>query len=353
MVHAPDRICTSRFVINDFPVDRAASPAWLTIPASWLYVTGATAYHKWHDQRAAYRAPVPVISIGNITVGGTGKTPTIIALAKLIHERFPHLWEPNATAVLSRGYGRRSKELVAVETNSDWRETGDEPLLIKRAVPDVAVIVHADRCLAADYAVQTLKSKLILLDDGFQHRRLARDLDLVIVDGEHPLGNGYFLPAGPLREPAANLARASALIVVGESNVSASRLNAIVDKPFCSAYPQVELPSALSGGSMHRVFAFAGIARPNRFLNTLLKLNLKIVGHRFFRDHHAYRYSDFERLTSEALALGAEALVTTEKDQMRISEWTYPIPLVSVGLEICFSDPDFVYEMLTKTVLKT
>ena len=353
MVHAPDHILASGFVIDDFPTDRAASPAWLTIPASKIYGWCAASYHKWYGQRVPYRLNVPVISVGNIVVGGTGKTPTVIALAKLLRERFSYLRNANAVAILSRGYGRRSKELVVVESDSDWRETGDEPLLIKRAVPEVAVVVHADRRLAADHAGRVLQSKLLLLDDGFQHRRISRDLDLVLVDGEHPLGNGYLLPAGPLREPAQNLDRASALFGVGELRSAASELAVKHNKDFFTAIPQLKLPPALADGSIRRVYAFAGIARPHRFRNSLINNSLEIIGARFFRDHHAFRLQELESIAIEAVAQGAEAVVTTEKDRVRIGAWDYPVPLLVVGLEMCFNEPNRVYEMLTSIVQKT
>ncbi len=339
-------------MITDFPVDRALSPAWLTIPASHVYGWFAGAYHRRYDRARVYHAPVPVISIGNITVGGTGKTPTVIALAKFLRERFPSLCAPNAIAILSRGYGRTSRNFSVTEISSDWQETGDEPLLIKRAVPDLAVVVHADRCRAAEHAVRQLKCQVIILDDGFQHRQIARDLDIVLIDGEHPLGNGYLLPAGPLREPAKNLQRASILLGIGDQTDHARRLASLIEKPFLSAIPHVRVPESLANGSTRNVFALSAIARPRRFVNSLTNNGLQVIGTATFADHHAFTPRDIDNVLKECKLREGEAIVTTEKDRVRIGSWAHAIPLVTIPLEMQFSEPESLYEILTGIVTK-
>ncbi len=339
-------------MIADFPVDRPLAPAWLTVPASYVYGWCAGAYHWCYDRARIYHAPVPVISIGNITVGGTGKTPTVMALAKFLRERFPLLNAPNAVAVLSRGYGRTSRKLSVVETDSDWCETGDEPLLIKRALPELAVVVHADRRRAAEHAVRELRSQLLILDDGFQHRRLARDLNIVLIDGENPLGSGYLLPAGPLREPAKNLQRATILFGVGEQTEHARSFAALIQKPFLRTTPHVSVPETLANGSIRRVFALAAIARPQRFVNSLKKHGLDVVGSVTFPDHHAFSPADLSKLLIESKLCEAEAVVTTEKDRVRIGAWEHGIPLIAIPLEMQLSEPDRLYDMLTGIVPK-
>jgi tetraacyldisaccharide 4'-kinase len=340
-------------LITDFPLDRAESPAWLTVPLSKLYGFGAKWYHARYDNIKPYRPPVPVISVGNLAVGGTGKTPTVIALAQLVWKIRPELREPNRLAVLSRGYGRESRKLVVVKEDSVWEEAGDEPLLIKRALPQAAVVVHADRVTGARFAVEKLGARLLLLDDGFQHRRLARDLDIVLVDGEAPLGNGHLLPAGPLREPPASLSRASLILGVGENHGTAEELARSIHKPFASAAPQVRLPQALTDGSTTRVLALASIARPSRFSNSLQNKYLNVVGERFFPDHHRYTKADLDAVVASAKASGAEAVVTTEKDRVRIPAWPHPIPLLVTRLEMRFVSEAEIEDSLIPVISKT
>ena len=149
MVRSPNDISSRLLLSGEFPPDHAVRPAILTVPLSWVYGTGVSVHRAVRSLRGAYRPPVPVISVGNITVGGTGKTPCVIELVRWIAAREPRLAGPNSVAVLSRGYGRRDGGLVVVEPSMDYVHTGDEPLLIKRAVPQAAVVVHARRSYAA------------------------------------------------------------------------------------------------------------------------------------------------------------------------------------------------------------
>lgn len=339
-------------MITDFPPDRPQPPAWLTVPLSRLYGLAAQWYHRHYDRAEPFRPPVPVISVGNITIGGSGKTPTVIALARLIWRLRPELRELNKLAILSRGYGRVSRELVVVSTDSGWEEAGDEPLLIKRALPECAVIVHADRARAARHAVSKLDAKCILLDDGFQHRWIARNLDIVLVDGENPLGNGRLLPAGPLREPLENLRRASLITGVGTSTGPALDLARNFKKPFVSATPQVRLPSPLTDGTIRRVAALASIARPERFIKTLKDSDLEIVSQELFADHHRYSLADLESVAKRARSAGADAVVTTEKDKMRIPAWRHLTPLLVAGLEIQFEDETSLNNMLIEVLTR-
>ena len=161
------------------------------------------------------KLPCPVVSVGNLTVGGTGKTPTVILLANLLKR------EGRRPAVLSRGYGGQAKVPVTVVSDgsgilSHWRETGDEPILIARAAPGVPVLTGPRRLLTGRAAIERFGADCLILDDAFQHRALARDLDIVLIDAASPFGNGRLLPAGPLREPRTSLLRAHMLIRTGE-----------------------------------------------------------------------------------------------------------------------------------------
>ena len=318
-----------------------------------VYGLGARCYHIFHDLRKPYRPPVPVISVGNLTVGGTGKTPTVIALTQLVWKLRPEWGELNRVAILTRGYGRRSRELVVVSAGSAWEECGDEPILIKRSLPDAAVVVHPDRVKSARYAVEQLGARCLILDDGFQHRRLARDLDLVLMDGDHPVGNGRMIPAGPLREPAANVRRASLIIGVGDTFEAARKLATSVGKPFASVAPVMTLPQMLLDGRKHKVTALTSIARPQRFINYLINNRIEIISIAVYPDHHRFKVSDLSSTAAKAHAAGAEAILTTEKDLVRIPHWTSPIPLLAVKMYMHIRDEVLLSEFLVNTALKT
>jgi tetraacyldisaccharide 4'-kinase len=334
MVRSSDRFSPRGFLTAEFPPDRAAPPAWLTVPLARVYAWAARRHHaRWKSARA-FRSPVPVISIGNLTVGGTGKTPCVMALARLLMDMEPSLCAPHAITVLSRGYGRRSRDLIVVESDHSWQQCGDEPLLIKRALPNIAVVVHADRTAAAHHAVEKLGSRLLLLDDGFQHRHLARDLDLVLLDASAPLGNGYCLPAGPLREPPEALRRASLLISVGNGKKTGC-LALHVNKPCLTASIQLQLPPMKA----RSVFVLTSIARPSRFINSLIERGLTIRGTACFRDHHPFTSRELEQVAEHANSSEAEAIITTAKDQTRFPAWTPSLPLYVADSILLFADP--------------
>jgi tetraacyldisaccharide 4'-kinase len=277
------------------------------------------------------RIDCPVISVGNLTVGGTGKTPMVLLLAGMLKERGLR------PAVLSRGYGGKSAAEVLVV--SDGRQVfagpeqaGDEPVLIARRLKDVPVLAGSKRAVTGQYALEHFDVDAILLDDGFQHRYLKRDLDIVLLDSRQPLGNGFLLPRGPLREPPSALGRAGiiAFTRAGDSDAKPvdERLSGILPgrlvlrthvRPTSLTAPDgEELPlSSLQG---KRVFAFAGIARPDSFRQTIESLGGAIAGFRAFPDHHRYRAEDLDRIENEAGLARADILLATEKDVVKISE---------------------------------
>jgi len=332
--------------LAEFPVDRSVSPSWITVPASWVYGLLASAYHRRFDKMQIFRAPVPVISVGNLAVGGTGKTPCVIALAKIICEMEPRLAGPNQIAVLSRGYGRASSDLVEVQPDADYLLCGDEPLLIKRALPNLAVVVNADRVRAAKYAALELGSKLLLLDDGFQHRRLARDLDLVLMDGLHPLGNGRVLPAGPLREPANGLRRATAVVGVGASAAGAAELARQMGKPCVAAQVRTILPAELSTDLSTPVWVVTSIARPSRFLSALRKSDVNVLGIDVFGDHHRFSAGEIARVCASGREAGARALLTTKKDAIRMPREWGSLPVWAADAAFEFADSRAIQTLL-------
>jgi tetraacyldisaccharide 4'-kinase len=278
----------------------------------------------------ARRLPCPVVSIGNLTVGGTGKTPVTSYLAGMLSD------SGYRVAVLSRGYRRRSgkRPLLVADGHAllaDVDESGDEPYLIARLNPAVAVAVGADRVRASRLVCAVSSPEVILLDDAFQHRPVHRDINLLLVDGRDPWGNGRLIPLGPLRESPSGVSRADALIVTRSHGECPDALQAVLARHnrhaallhlriqpdgYVRADGEEVGPAALKGFS---VFAFSGIARPQRFEEDLRSLGVHLVGARHFPDHHRYRRRDLASIAREARERGAEALVTTEKDLTRVT----------------------------------
>jgi tetraacyldisaccharide 4'-kinase len=289
------------------------------------------------------RLPCPVISVGNLTVGGTGKTPTVILIAAMLKGK------GRRPAVLSRGYGGAAR--APVNTVSDgkrilmgWREAGDEPLLIAGAVPGVPVLTGPRRFLTGRAAVERFGADVLVLDDAFQHRELYRDIDIVLTDAAHPFGNGYLLPRGPLREPPEALRRAHLLIRTGDPE-SEGPLPEVPSLPsFRGVHRPRELVEAATGRILPlaelngmKVCAFAGIGSPEAFRRSLISLGAEIVSFRAFPDHHPYTLSDVGALRRLAGETGADRIVTTEKDGIRLADFAdFPaeLSLLRIGMEI-------------------
>ncbi|HEY3294907.1 MAG TPA: tetraacyldisaccharide 4'-kinase [bacterium] len=347
VLNLPDHLLSRSSFTAEFPLDRPAWPALLTVPLAALYGPAADVYHRVFDAMHVFHAPAPVISVGNIVVGGTGKTPCTIALAQMLADLEPALAEPNAVAILSRGFGRATSDMVVVDTDSDYHRTGDEPLLIKQAVPKLAVLVHVNRNKTAVFAVSKFGSKILLLDDGFQNRRLARDLDLVLLDGAHPFGNGKVLPAGPLREGIRALERASAIIGVGKDFLAAEQVAKRYGKPFAAAIPKLTLPTELSTELSTPVYLLTSIARPSRFYNMLIAKGLNVLGGEAFGDHHRFTQKELARVANAAQSAGAHYVLTTGKDRTRIRTWPYDIPVLVADLRL-----DFVHREKIEILLR-
>lgn len=248
----------------------------------------------------------PVISIGNLTLGGTGKTPLVIALAHELQERGLH------PAILSRGYRRQSRDVVIAGSN--WEEAGDEPCLMARRLGNVPVVVGGDRYAAGLMAERKQLGNIFILDDGFQHRRLHRDVDIVAIDPVEWAAGEALLPAGRWREPKSAIERAHAACVQeipGSAFPSLPVPSFAVRTEIQGLYKEdtAVAPEDLQGRS---VVAFAGIAKPDRFFATVESLGIQPVRCIGFPDHHSYSDRDIQKL-------GGDVLITTEKDAVRLA----------------------------------
>ncbi|MBW8002765.1 MAG: tetraacyldisaccharide 4'-kinase [Planctomycetes bacterium] len=278
---------------------------------------------KWFK---VHRSGAAVISVGNITTGGTGKTPVVIWICNLLKEKGV------LCGILTRGY-KTNKESI-LETES----CGDEPAVLVKSCPDARLVINSDRVEGANDAVNLFGVKALVLDDGFQHRRLGRDLDIVTIDATNPFGYGKILPAGFLREPVSCLARASAVIITRCGQVKEDALGDI-EKKLLAINPDLTIAKSLhcpvcaesSGGDEinleelkgKRVFAFCGIGNPDSFFNTVRGLGAELVGSRIYNDHYHYMDKCLKTIYEQAHGCGADLILTTEKDWTKISlsEW--------------------------------
>ncbi len=303
----------------------------------------------------------PVISIGNITAGGSGKTPVAQYLGALLTEM------GHRPVVVSRGYGGNSKKKAAVVGDGsrvfmDAGAAGDEPYMMAQG-KCFPVVVGKRRYDAGRLALERFDSDLIIMDDGFQHMALARDLNLVLFDYDSPLGNGRMLPAGRLRESVSTAReRIHAIILTrcpvpetgGPGNMASpailSRFPGMPffytrHQPFLSGfYPQTEkedVPDGLGALKKKRAVLFSGISRNDSFRETITRFGVKVVGHLEFQDHYSYKRADFKDIQEQTNALGADVILTTEKDWVKVergAEWETDIAVV--GIRIAFENPE-------------
>jgi tetraacyldisaccharide 4'-kinase len=279
-----------------------------------------------------WRAPVPVVCVGNLTVGGTGKTPTVAALARTLTS------QGRRVAILSRGYGGRLRGPSRVDpARHGARDVGDEPLLLARVAP---VYVARDRKAGAEAAIAD-GADLLLMDDGFQNPQIEKTLSLVVVDGAAGFGNRSVFPAGPLREPVATgFARAHALVMIGaDANAAAFGFGGPVLRADL-------VPTDKAAWAGVPVVAFAGIGRPQKFFDTLASLGAALRGTYPFADHHAYKRRQIERLLIIAKEQHA-VLVTTEKDFVRVPA-DLAAQIRTVPVELRFADPPALLRLLAQ-----
>jgi tetraacyldisaccharide 4'-kinase len=338
-------------------------------PVSALYGAAVRA------RAALYRAGVlrthavggTVVSVGNLTAGGTGKTPLVGWAARSLAA------EGRRVCVLSRGYRRANERRRVVVSDggrllADAREGGDEPrLLAEQLLGAAAVISDADRVAAARWAREVLGTNAFVLDDGFQHLRLARDLDILTLDGTDPWGGGRLLPRGRLREPTAGLARADCVVITradlaedieslrgeverlseGRAVVLTSRFRTRALRPL-----KPEDAEGFDGRAPRPVAAFCAVGNPRAFFAQLRREGHELAHERAFPDHHAYAQTDLDRLTREAESRGARALLTTAKDAVKLRALAHTLPCFVVHVEPEFDDEDALLRLLRGAVNK-
>ena len=313
------------------------------------------------------RLPCPVISIGNLTIGGSGKTPMTIYVAELIQSL------GYSVAIISRGYKGQAEKIGGVVC--DGRkicmgpdEAGDEPFMIAERLKTVPVIVGKNRFKAGILAIKEFRPDFLLLDDAFQHLKLHRDLDLVLLDSNKPLGNTYLFPRGTLRETAFALSRGDAVILTRSDIGKAPSLDQIKKHvPRTPIFHSAHIPyiykivtgnSAQSEDSLtssseydfgafknKRVFAFSGIASNDNFRRTIESFQCKLENFSEFPDHHQYSEKELDKVVRSAMDVSAEFIFTTEKDYVRIAhKIKWPMDLVIIGIEISFGTNDIAFK---------
>ena len=269
--------------------------------------------YRWKILRSD-AVDVPVISVGNMTAGGTGKTPLVIWICNYLQKKGIH------SSILTRGYKTRSGDI------------SDEPALLAKSCDGTSVIINPNRVAGAYKAVSVHQAQAIVMDDGFQHRKLRRELDIVVIDATCPFGYGRVLPAGLLREPISGLARASAVVITRADQVGAEEVNAIERRirrhaphipiaktahklSYAIRYPnqRIELDELRS----RKVYAFCGIGNPEAFFDSLKRNHIDLCGTKTFDDHHAYTAADVERIFADAADRGAAVILCTRKDWVK------------------------------------
>jgi tetraacyldisaccharide 4'-kinase len=316
------------------------------------------------------KLPAPVISVGNLTVGGTGKTPLVQWISRVIADQ-----TNERVCILTRGYQRadsRSQVLVSdgEQILVDAVQAGDEPyLLAKSLLGKSAVVCNADRFSAGKWAIANLGSEVFVLDDGFQHLQLARDLDVVVIDATNPWGGGRIVPAGRLREKPKGLRRADCVVITRADQVdnlqpliseihqlTGANVPVFVSRMATSRYCDLE-GNGISKLNLHstsaRTAAFCGIGNPESFLAHLKRDDLQPVFTKTFADHHHYTQLDIDQLTSQAKQTGATHLITTAKDATKLSEFNFELECVVLEIHLSIDEAERFTKLISDVARRT
>ncbi len=317
-------------------------------------------------QRKQYRPEVPVVSVGNLTMGGTGKTPTVCYIAKLLQQNG---YRP---CIISRGYNSKAKKTINVVADSKTVHltadiAGDEPYMLAKMLPGIPVISGKKRYITSEYAIKNLDCNVLILDDGFQHLRVARDLDIVLFDKQTGFGVDKVFPGGDLREPKSALKRADIFIITGSSNNTIKGSSSLIEQYLNNEFPDKPLflqekdtiTFHLHGDKLvnpkdlpQKTGCFCGIANPQRFQEDLEKMGFSVTFFKTFKDHHHYSKKDVQTLCHMAKAKQLKALITTDKDIVKLQPSQFTLPLLSARLNIK-SSPELDRLLLQKIVKST
>lgn len=347
----PEMINWQRIWNDDGIINRYSVIKILATAISWPYLLITNLRNRLYDKKifTSVKLPCPVISVGNITVGGTGKTPCVIMLARMLQA---HGFKP---AILSRGYGGNSSKSVNIVSDGknillDSKTAGDEPFLMAQSLKNIPVIIGSQRIETGKAAISQFGANVLICDDAMQHRKIFRDINLVLLDSQNPIGNGHVLPRGKLREPVAGLKRANAFLLTrtdetSETNIISTRLEQSGSIPIFTGIHKLQdivradysekVPIADLAGK--KVCAFCGIAKPDSFKQSLLAARARILSWDTFPDHHNYRLGELEIIKDKFYNFGADIIITTQKDGMRLQnfpEFSSMIYLLRIEMEV-------------------
>lgn len=317
---------------------------------------------------ATHRVSVPVISVGNITTGGTGKTPLVLWLAqRLAADGF-------RVCILTRGYGRidSTKQVVVSDGQNLLADTaigGDEArLLAEKLIGKAAVISNADRVSAAKWAIENFESNVLILDDGFQHLAIGRDLNIITIDSSNPWGGDRLLPRGRLREPIKEISRADAIVItranvksdIDQFRVSVEQLSmgrpVIISQTRTTGVIRLGCDEKIDdaqGDLEHPVLAFCAVGNPESFFLQAKRDGHKIIRGERFRDHHVYIQRDIDDLINKARACGAQSILTTAKDAVKLRGLRFDMPCYVLEIEMIFDDEKRLLELIDQAVHTT
>jgi len=345
------------------------------MPFSWIYGK-ITNFRNALYERGVFKSHAlgaTVISIGNITVGGTGKTPMVAFLAEILAE------QGEKVCILTRGYGRENpKQRVLVSDGEkilvNVKEAGDEPFeLARKLLGKASVVADANRVAAAEWAREKFKITAFVLDDAFQHRRVKRDLDIVLLDATNPFGNSKTLPFGILREPLTNLQRADLIVITRANlveNISDLKFQISKFNPDCPIFTAENRISNITQlkefhgetqssqrkttdneqRTTDKYLAFCALGNPDNFFEQLKREEFNLVSTKKFPDHHRYTQTDIEKLETEAKQKGAEILLTTAKDAVKLSNLNFDLPCFVVESRLVFDDEKKLREIIRAVI---
>lgn len=325
-------------------------------PLGWLYGKIINKRNALYEKGSlkSISLGVPTISVGNITVGGTGKTPLVAYVAELLAEK------SEKVCIISRGYKRENEnERILVSDSkrvlANVRKAGDEPLeLANKLLGKAVVVADANRVAAGLWAKQEFGITAFLLDDAFQHLKVTRDLDILTIDATNPFGNTKPLPKGILREPIENLKRAD-LFVITRTNLSDNidQIKAQIktynqNSPIITAHNEIANLTRLEDLSLRAIekeqetkdkyLAFCALGNPENFFNQLIRENYQIVATKKFNDHHFYTQQDVKKLENKARDLNANAIITTAKDAVKLTNLDFEVPCYIAESKMIFDD---------------